>query len=293
MGSAAGQASATGELMGGMKRLFEYFDYRAYLKDYYEEKKKANRNFSHRYIASKVGFDSGYFTKIIQGTRHISVPMAEKFAAFLHLNFKEAEYFKTLVLFGKAETHSEKKALVEKLLTFQNSKVQTIAVSQYQVFDTWYYLAVREALDCFEFKGDYEELARRIDPPITEAQARKAVQILEKVGFIKKSGKGFVKTEPLLRTEKNLATIGVEKFQQTMLELNKEAFDRIPNRNRDFSTLTLSVGEDEFRSIVRDLANLRSRFLEMANSCTKPERVLQCNFMVFPLTRLDPKEEKP
>lgn len=277
-----------------MESVLDYFDYRKFLKDFYEEKKKANRYFSHRYIAAKVGFDSGYFTKIIQGERHISIRMAEKFAAFLGLNPKEADYFKTLVLFGKADTHSEKKQLVEKLISFQNSKAHLISMNQYQVFDRWYYLAVGEALDCFGFRGDYDELARRIDPPITEAQARKAVQVLEKVGFIARNGKqGFVKTEPLWRTDKNLATIAVEKFQQAMLDLAKEAYDRIPRENRDFSTLTLSVGEEDFRTISRDLASLRSRILEMAKRCIKPERVLQCNFMVFPLTRVEKKEAAP
>lgn len=280
--------------MDGTHGVFDYFDYRIYLKDFYEKKKVSNRHFTHRYIASKVGFDSGYFVKIIQGERHISIKMAERFATFLGLNAKEADYFKTLVLFGKADTHSERKSLVEKLISFQDSKVHMLATSQYQVFDTWYHLAVREALDCFGFRGDYAALASRIDPPITEAQARKSVQILEQVGLIKKNGKrGFERTEPLWRTDKKLATIAVEKFQQAMLELNIGAYDRVSPDVRDFSTLTLSVGEKEYQAIVRDLALVRSRFLEMAKKCDKPERVIQCNFMIFPLTRREPEDNQP
>ena len=42
-----------------MKSVFEYSDYRKFLLDYYSEKKAANRNFSHRFIANRVGFKSG------------------------------------------------------------------------------------------------------------------------------------------------------------------------------------------------------------------------------------------
>ncbi len=47
-----------------MKSVFEYTDYRLFLQDYYNDKKAANKAFSHRFIADRVGFKSGgsFFT---------------------------------------------------------------------------------------------------------------------------------------------------------------------------------------------------------------------------------------
>lgn len=49
-----------------MVDIFCYTDYRKFLFDFYEAKKRSTPHFSHRYVAQKVGFSSsGFFSKII------------------------------------------------------------------------------------------------------------------------------------------------------------------------------------------------------------------------------------
>jgi uncharacterized protein (TIGR02147 family) len=46
-----------------MEAIFEYFDYRAFLRDYYLYKKSRNRNFSYRSFARKGDIKSPIFFK--------------------------------------------------------------------------------------------------------------------------------------------------------------------------------------------------------------------------------------
>jgi uncharacterized protein (TIGR02147 family) len=269
-----------------MTDIFRYLDYRKFLRDYYEKKKQENPHFSHRYIAGKLGFDSGYFAKIIQTERHISVRLAQRFTDFLQLTSQESDYFLTLVLFAKAKTQSEKTRHFEKLLSFKQSEAAVLSTKQYGIFDKWYYPAVRELIACFEFNGDYVDLARKVQPPISPGKAKKAIATLERLGLVKKNDLGiYERVEPVWTTNRDIESVLINNMQIAMLDLAKEAFDRFPRCDRDMSTLTMSVSAEEYRRINEDLANLRRRFLEMARNCKKPDQVYHLSLALFPLSK--------
>jgi uncharacterized protein (TIGR02147 family) len=276
-----------------MLNIFRYIDYRKFLKDFYEAKKRENPHFSHRYIANKLNFDSGYFTKIIKTERHISINLAQKFAEFCKMGDREADYFLTLVLFAKAGTQAEKERQYEKLLSFKQSEAAIMSHAQYRIFDQWYYLAIRELLACFEFTGDFADLGRRVQPAISGAKARRAVEELERIGFVKKNGAGvYERIEPVWTTNREMESVAVNKMQMAMLDRAREAYDRFGREARDMSTLTLSVSDDEYRRMTGELALLRNRFLEMARNSQRPDRVYQLNVSLFPLSKV-PKAGTP
>ncbi len=49
-----------------MLSIFDYLDYRIFLKDFYEKKKNENSFYSYRYMGNKVGVDPGNIVKIFQ-----------------------------------------------------------------------------------------------------------------------------------------------------------------------------------------------------------------------------------
>jgi uncharacterized protein (TIGR02147 family) len=276
-----------------MKSLFDYTDYREYLKDFYESRKKDDPHFSHRYIAAKVGFDSGYFTKIIQGKRNISYKMISKFAQFLNLKIKETEYFESLVLFNQAKSFSEKKRHLEKIMSFKKTDAAILGRHQYELFDKWYYLAIREILAFYPFFGNYGELAHMTVPEIRPKEAKKAIAVLEKAGLIRKGASGvYERVEPVWTTGSDVRSIALVNLHRSMADLGKDAFDRFERENRSMSTLTVSVSEQEYKAFVEEIDAVRQKILAMARSCAKPDRVYQCNFNVFPLSKLPDKKGK-
>ena len=48
-----------------MNPVYEYSDYRLFIKDYYEGRKAANAAFSYRYLAQKAGINSAPFFKFL------------------------------------------------------------------------------------------------------------------------------------------------------------------------------------------------------------------------------------
>ena len=67
--------------------IFEYADYREYLKDYYEHSKDTKDNFSYRYFAQKAGFASSNFLYlIIHGKRNLTKDYIPNFGKALGLS---------------------------------------------------------------------------------------------------------------------------------------------------------------------------------------------------------------
>jgi uncharacterized protein (TIGR02147 family) len=266
--------------------IFDYLDYRKFLKNYHDDRKKNDPWFTHRYVAEKLSFNSGFYTKIIQGKRHISLKFAAPFAAFLNLGKRETEYFLTMVLFCKAKTHAEKNSFFEKLISFNRSKNHVLSQEQYAYFGTWYNPVIREVLAYYPFSGDYATLAKMVIPRITPAMAKKSIELLESLNLIKRHDDGvYGKVSPVWTTGEEARSMAIVNYQKAVMDLAKDAYDAFPKDERSMSTLTISVSAREYDEIRNDITALRQKILDAAQKCNAPDRVYQCNFFVFPVAK--------
>jgi uncharacterized protein (TIGR02147 family) len=271
--------------------IYEYIDYRKLMKDLYEERKKQFPFFSYRYIAQKVGFSSaGFFVNVIQRKRNISSEFIFKFATVFKLKRPETEYFELLVLFDQAKSHDQKKYYFEKILSSKKSKIKVTDQQQYEFYSKWYYTAVREVLDIYKFDGDYAELAKRVSPPVTIAQAKRAVELLEQMGFIKKDDQGrFLQTDEFISTGYEAKSVAITNFLVSTMDLARQAIDRYPRDQRSMSTLTFSCSADGYRQIDERLKTFRREVLEIVRADKNRDRVYHVNFHVFPMSSPVPR----
>jgi uncharacterized protein (TIGR02147 family) len=270
-----------------MKTIFEYNDYRKFLKEFYDEKKIESPHFSYRYMATRVGFKSpGHFTLIIQGKANISIHLIERFADFLRLNKKEHAYFQELVLFNQARKHEDKKRHFERMISYQESSIKMLDEDQYEFYSEWYYTAVREILNFYTFDGDYAKLSKMVDPPISPLEARKAVALLEKLGLIRKiQNEAFELTDKVITTGYSAQSVAINNHIINSLRLAERALDNFPREQRNLSTISVNVSSDGYNRIVEELRAFRRRALEIAGNDEGANRAYQFNFQFFPLSR--------
>jgi uncharacterized protein (TIGR02147 family) len=274
-----------------MHDIYKYFDYRLLLKDLFDKRKKENPHFSYRVLAKKAGFKSaGYFANLLSGKCNLSLTVAYKLSEAFNLKKFEAEYFVTLVMFNLATNHIEKKKYYDKLLTLKRAELKTLDERQFEYFGEWYYLAIREILDYHLFKDDFKALAKMLVPAITPTQAKKAIELLEELGMIRKNPYGYYeKMDAILTTPSNWQSQAINFYQFQSLELAKQSFDIWDRKLRDISTLTLSISSEEFKKIQEKLNQVQEEILLLAQNAKKADRVYQINFYSFPLTRIGDK----
>ena len=272
--------------------VFDYFDYRKYLKDYYETRKKENFFFSYRYVGNKVDLDPGYLVKVLQGKHHIAQKTISKVVKLCGLNEKEAEYFENLVYFGKAKTEKQIKLYFEKLLSLKGAKSKKTEPHQYEYYQKWYYSAIRSLIGCVGFRGNYKELAEKLSPKISVKEAKSAIKLLKDLKFIKKKVDGsYALTDSLITTGDEWRSIAIRQFQRETIHLAEESLNRHPKEVRDISTVTMGINLEDLEEI-RELAKeFRSSVMKFAEKSRDPDSVFQLNIQLIPLTHVKGKKK--
>ena len=277
-----------------MIKIFDYLDYRQYLRAVFDEKKKQTPHFSHRGLMQKLSLRApGHILFVMQGKRRLTPESALRLSAYLKLNKKESEYLMSLIRYTDAGTPAEKQFAFEELLSLRQRSAWKVPASGYKFYEKWYNSVVRASLDVEPFKGDYNRLASSLCPAITPAEARQAVETLLELGMAKRDEIGFVhSSEEAISTGDSWQSAAIHNLQRKFIELGKEALDRFPKEDRDVSNLTVTVSEETFDIIRKKIKDLRSQVMAMACAEQMPDRVLQVNIQLFPLLRKNKGRQK-
>jgi uncharacterized protein (TIGR02147 family) len=265
--------------------IFRYAEYRSYLKDFYLHMKDINPAVSHRFLAAKVGFDSGQFSKILTGKRNLTPAMVVKFADIFKLGRKEKEYFGILVLANHAKQPSERADLLARLQPLRPKPAKAITAGLDDYYRHWFHLALRELLGFYPFRGDWKALAAMLTPALTEDQAKQGVALLSALGFIRKDAQGrFSVADPHISSGYKSPSEAVQRYIVSTLDLGKEALERFPKESRNLSTMTFSTSENHFLQLQEKIRLFRKELADEVDKVEKPERVYQLNMQLFPLS---------
>jgi uncharacterized protein (TIGR02147 family) len=274
-----------------MKAIFEYLDYRAFLRDYYAENKSQKKYFSYRYFACKAGIKSPvFFKEAAEGKKNLSPNMVRKFSSALHFNEKEATYFKYLVLFDQAKTGKEKQEYYAVLRSMKNAKSEkTLNADQSEYFSTWHNVVIRELVTLFDFKDDFKLLAATVQPPIKTREASASVELLLKLGLIKKQHDGtYVQTDTAITAESGVASLAIRKFNKEMAMHAVAAIENFIKTERTIFGITVGVSQEMYEIINAEIAAFKDRIVTLVSRDEKCERVYQLNMQFFPMSqRLD------
>jgi len=273
-------------------RIFDYTDYRNYLGDYYADQKSRFPYFSYRYFAGKAGIGSiGLYKDVVDGKQSLSRRAITRFSEAIALTKREAEYFEAMVFFTDASTIDERKLYFDRMISCHESRAHIMHASRFEYYSQWYYSAVRALLSLFQFDGvDFGILAKKLSPAIKPDQAKKSVEVLERLGMIKKNEQGYYEPSDqiistgALQNDRQVFSLGIITFQKNLLTLAAEAYDRYSEKQMDMSTLTLSISRETRQLIKDEAAAFRKKILSLAENDVHPEVVYQLNCQLFPLT---------
>ena len=274
-------------MAGSNPDVFEYLDYRAYLRDYYAYAKEARRGFSFRNFSRRAGLGSpNHLKRVMEGQRNLTLDMAARFAEALGLGGEAADYFAQLVNFGQAKTSTERSRAYEKLTGFRAyRRTRKLDLAHAAYHSTWYVPAVRELAARADFRAEPAWIARRLLPPIKPSEAKAALDILLDLGLLKREEGGrVVQAEPLITTGPEMHALHIANYHRAMMQRAADSIDLVPSARRDISAVTILVGDGGMGRVKQMIQHFRRQPLELAVSEPKPTQVMQLNFQIFPLS---------
>lgn len=274
-----------------MKSIYEYMDYREYLKDYYEHQKQ-NRPayFSYRYLSRRMGIDSSYLAKVIAKKKHLSIALVPKICSYLKLSDKETHFFSLLLYFAKAKNDKDRNYFFEQVSTSRISSIESFNLREQPLLRKWYFLVVWELLQFKRIPDDPEELVRWMLPTITREEAGEAIALLKEFRFVETQGDGFLRALPktfLINDTMRTQTIENHKKQVTMLAL--QALDRFAPEEQIATYAMVSLSEKSLQIMRKRIYALSKKLFKLADCEQENRRVYHFALHGFPATVKDVK----
>ncbi len=283
-----------------MKTIYLYDDYRKFLADYYAERKTTEKRFSYRILSMEAGFaNKGFIFNVIQGKRNLSGSSVFQLSQALKLPKREAQYFENLIFFNQATNYRERQHFFDRMVLSRTnshvgSQAKRIREDQFELYSKWYNAVIRSVLDLCPFRGDFEWLAKMVRPAITPKQAKKAIQLLEKLGLILKQEDGFYKlSELVLTTGPEVSSLAVQKFHLDMIALAAKAIESMAKTKRNATGLTINLSKESYNAVCQKLLACQEEIMAIVRNDTKADQVFQLCFQLFPVSFPTSKRPNP
>jgi uncharacterized protein (TIGR02147 family) len=164
--------------------------------------------------------------------------------------------------------------------------VHQLEAAQAAYYSSWYMPALRELAARADFRDDPAWIARVLEPPISAAEAKKALATLLDLGLLVRDATGSIRqTKELVTTGPGPLGHHVVNYHRGMLARAGEALDRVAREEREISSVTLCVSHDVMLRLKERIREFRRELLQLAELEGAPERVVQINFQLFPLSK--------
>lgn len=272
-----------------MVTVFDYTDFRLYLQDYFFERKRVNAHFSYQLLTEKAGFSNrGFIYGVIQGEKKLSKTHCFKLSKALGHSKSEAYYFENIVAYAQANSDEARTFFYEQALhTTKGTQTpaQLVRKDQYEYYSRWYHSAIRALIDLHPFEDDYVWLSKKLQPQITEAQAKKSIELLERLELIAKGEHGrYYITKKNLKAGDDISQLAKNRFNAEYTEIAKKSISEISPQSRSVVSLTLGISHATYQLICDETVQFKDRVIALATNDKKADLVYQLQLIVFPLT---------
>ena len=274
-----------------MKEIVEYTDYRKFIQDYYDERKRCSA-FTWRDFARDAGFSSAVYLKYVcEGKKNLSVNAAGSVAAAMGLAGYEQTYFVLMVSYAHAKSDKAKRAAFEERCALAHAhKVRVLGNEEFDYFKSWRNPVLRELAPHMPGARPLE-MARACKPAITAAEVSETLDFLVRAKLLKKDRSGNYR-----QTDKSISMgsvdavpVAARDMQRQMGEFAVKALD-LPLSERDMSGLTMGLTRRAYDRIKKELADCRRRIVAIAAEDDETEQVYRLNLQLFPMSERLPEK---
>ena len=267
-----------------MKPIVEYSDFRQYMRDYYDERKRRSV-FSWREFSKIAGFTSSSYMKVVcDGKSKLSRIGVERTGQAMGLVGFEMDYFRAMVEYGQTETEAKKKAAYENMLAIARvHKIRVMEGELFEFYDSWHNPVVRELAPLMP-GATPGEIAKMCNPEVSAADVQKSLNFLTRVGLLKREGRdAFVQAETSIAGTPDATRLARRGMHRQMSKLATPAVD-LPVDERHFSGVTMGLSRRSYERIASLIDEFRRQVIAVAAEDRDIDQVYRLNLQLFPLS---------
>ncbi|WP_408098181.1 TIGR02147 family protein [Peredibacter sp. HCB2-198] len=279
--------------MAGLERpdIFQYVDFRRFLKDMYLYKKSRNPSFSENAFVFAAGFGKnsrGYLGLVVKNKRNLTSKSIIGFARAMDLSPEETTYFENMVLFNQAEKESEKIhffELMKKDVKGSDVKVFQVMEHQSRYLNEWHLSVLRELIELKDFEENPEWIMNRLGGTISLEKIKEGINDLIGLGFVVRNAAGkLVNADGPIMLEVSAPTLRNSMTLQKHFALKAvDALEKLPYEKRCAQLITLSIPKSRFEDLRNEMKVFAQQILQKYSGPSS-EEVVQMGMQLIQVT---------
>jgi uncharacterized protein (TIGR02147 family) len=268
--------------------IYHYNNFRQYLADCQQARQAAEKGFTKSALSKLLGLPNtrSYFTDVLKG-RKVSGIFIDRFINIFKLDKDEARFFRILVMFNQAENPEERELYFDQLISLNKTPKRVLDKNVFIYYKHWHNSAIRALLHIHDVKDDFQQLARKVYPPITAKQAKESIALLKKLNLIKPNPKGFYKpTDTSIIVPDYIKDDFLKQYQLSCLDMAKNSLIKNASAPHLISTNMISISGQAYKRIEKKIEKFRSELRSLVHKDDCPaEKVYQMNIILFPASK--------
>lgn len=264
--------------------IFEYQDYRSYLKAVFEERARVSEGYSRRAFADKAGLSHSFLSEVLSGKKALSMELAYKIAVNLDLVDSETTYFCLLVQISNEKDPSFREHLIRRLRAVDpRSGPQELGADVFAALSDWHHAAILELTYLPSFQPEPSYIAARLG--ISSATAEVALNRLLRLEMLKKDEQGrVVKRDDPVIPRSDLPSAAFRRFHRQFLDKASESLDARTPAERVCATDVLPMDKRSLSEVARLVDEFATAVTNLSKRSSVRDGVYALSAHFFPLT---------
>jgi uncharacterized protein (TIGR02147 family) len=266
--------------------ILNYSDYRSFLKDQMKASRIRNPRFSFQVWARRMGLRSqSTLVMIVNGQRNPGPELVENLIKDLHLEGREASFFRDLVVLEKCPVESRNRITIMERLASMHPRKEFRALDSktFQAISNWHYYAIRELVDLPDFKEDPVWIQKRLRTSLTQREITEAIQTLVHLKLLARNENGQLEYPSYAASTFDIPDEGLRRFHTQILQLAQQSLHDVRPEEREVSGTTFTLRKSDLAK-AKDI--LREALEQIGNlGRERGDEVYHIEFALFPLTK--------
>jgi len=265
--------------------LFEYTDYRLFLRDYYSIRKKRYPHWGLESWARHLNIRSkSMLGMILNGQRHPGPNLVGSLQIYFGFSQEEARYFSDLVGVTKNSRNESIHFLLKERLARSRSsgEFESLNLDVFSTMANWYYVAIRELSAVKGFRLDPDWISHQLYGRVNAREVKMALSVLQRLGLLVASGSP--NPTHLSIADKDTSSEAVKRFHEQSLDLAKQQLRATEPEEREYFSSTFAVRENDLPEAKKQVREMVNRFADLIEN-NQGDRVYQLEVAFFPVSR--------
>lgn len=262
--------------------LFDYQDYRAWLKELIQARQRADASFTLAHFAKAIGFSShAGLAMVLTGKRELKDPYLEKCSRFLKLNFKQRLYFEAMVRAGSLSPE-KRRALLRETEFYTSNWAPPEPAEGMRLID---FGIVQQVLALHRGHVKPARIQAYFRYEIAPAELKAILDYMLAKGYVSQSPEGYRVNKSVLLIPDEIPNASGKQLHKDCLRLAAQALDEDPIDAREFQTYLLTVDSKRIPEMKKKIKKLVIEAISEFEDELDGDTVVQAHFNLFQMTR--------